>query len=85
VNGMIYIKLLAATALIASIVWVIKDPGFESGLSVLGSLSALVSAFVFEKRRARLSQPQSVSKSSVGIQAGGDVTVGSNGGDKRAK
>ena len=82
---MVYVKLLAAIALMASVAWVIKDPGFESALSVVGSMSALVSAFVLEKRKARRNQRQSVSKSSVGIQAGGDVTVGSIRADKRAK
>ena len=82
---MAYVKLLAAIALIGSIAWVIVDPGFESGLSVVASISALVSAFLVEKRKARRTQHQSVSKSSIGVQAGRDVSIGNIGGDKHVK
>jgi hypothetical protein len=83
---MAYVKFLAAIALIGSIAWVIADPGFEPALAVVGSISALVSAFLVEKRNARRAQQhQSVSKSSIGVQAGGDVSMGDIGGDKDAK
>jgi len=83
---MIYVKLLAGIALIGSIVWVIAKPGFESALAVVGSLSALVSAFIVQKRTARRAQQhQSVSKSSIGVQAGGDVSIGNIRGDQHAK
>jgi hypothetical protein len=73
---MVYVKLLAAIAVIGSIAWVLTHPGYESALAVIGSISALVSAFVVEKRNTRrAAQHQSVSKSSVGIQAGGDARV----------
>ena len=75
---MAYVKILAGIALIGSIAWFIAEPGYEPGLAVVGSISALLSAFVVEKRTARRAQQhQSVSKSSVGVQAGGDVSVGS--------
>jgi membrane associated rhomboid family serine protease len=82
---MAYVKILAAIALIGAIAWVIADPGFESGLSVVGSISALVSAFLVERRNARRTQHQSVSKSSIGVQAGRDVSIGNIGGDKHVK
>lgn len=82
---MVYVKFLAAIALIGSIAWVIADPGFESALAAVGSISALVSAFLVEKRNARRAQQQSVSKSSLGVQAGGDVNIGSISGDKHVK
>lgn len=83
---MVFVKFLAAIALLGSIAWVIADPGFEPGLAVVGSLSALVSAFIVEKRKARRAQQhQSVSQSSTGIQAGGDVSIGNIGGNKRAE
>jgi len=83
---MIYVKLLAVIALIGSIAWVIADPGFEPALVIVGSISALVSAFLVEKRKARRAQQhQSVSKSSVGVQAGGDVNVGNISGDKNVE
>ena len=81
-----YVKFLAVIALIGSIAWVIVSPGFESALAVVGSVSALVSAIFIQKRtELRSRQRQSVSKSSIGVQAGGDVSIGDIGGDKHAK
>ncbi len=83
---MSYIKFFAVIALIGSIAWVVSDPGFEPALAVLSSISVLVSLFVVEKRSARRAQQyQSVSKSSIGVQAGGDVSIGDISGDKNAK
>lgn len=80
---MAYVKFLSVIALIGSIAWVIADPGFEPALAVLGSISALVSVFLVQKRTTRrLQQHQSVSKSSIGVQAGGDVSIENIGGDK---
>ncbi len=82
---MIYIKILSAIALMGSIAWLIVSPGFEPALAVIGSLSALISVIFIQERKSRhVQQQQSVSKSSVGIQAGGDVNIGDNGGDKHA-
>ncbi len=83
---MAYVKFLAAIALIGSIAWVIADPGFEPALAFVGSISALVSAFVVEKRNARRAQQhQSASKSSIVVQAGGDVSIGNIGSDKHVE
>lgn len=83
---MIYVKILSVIALIASIAWFIYYPGFEPGLTIIVSLSALISEFLIEKRKEpRGQQKQSVSKSSVGIQAGGNVNIGKVGDDKNAK
>jgi hypothetical protein len=82
---MAYVKFFAAIALIGSIAWVIWDPGFESTLSLVASISALVSAFLVERRNTRRMQQQSVSKSSIGVQVGGDVRIGNIGGDKHVK
>lgn len=81
-----YIKLLSVIALTGSIAWLFVSPGFEPALAVIGSLSALISIFLIQERKSRhAKQQQSVSKSSVGIQAGGDVKIGDSGGDKNAK
>ena len=83
---MAYIKFFAVIALIGSTAWVISDPGFEPSLAVVGSISALISSFFVEKRNTRLpEQHQSISKSSVGVQAGGDVSIGDIRNDKNAK
>jgi hypothetical protein len=81
------IKLLAVVALIGSIAWLVSAPGFEPALAVVGSISTLVSAFVVEKRSKQHArqQHQSVSKTSIGIQAGGDVSIGDINNDKHAK
>ena len=83
---MVYVKFLAAIALIGSIAWFIAEPGFETALAVVGSISALISAFLVERRNARRAQQQqSISKSSIGVQAGRDVNIGSISGDKHVK
>ncbi|MDO8587088.1 MAG: hypothetical protein Q7T82_08625 [Armatimonadota bacterium] len=83
---MVYVKFLAAIGLIGSIGWAIAAPGFESALAVIGSITALISACLAGKRKAqRAQQHQSVSESSIGVQAGGDVNIGSIGGDKHAE
>jgi hypothetical protein len=82
---MAYMKFLAAIALIGSIAWVIANPGFEPALVVVGSISTLVALFVRDKRNAQRAQQQSVSKSSVGVQAGGNVSIGDMGGEKHVK
>ena len=83
---MAYVKILSVIALIISIAWLIAEPGYKSGMAAIGSISALITAFLVEKRNARRPQQhQSVSKSSVGIQAGGDVSIGTIEGDKYAK
>jgi hypothetical protein len=77
---MVYLKIIATIALIVSIAWVIAKPSFESALAVAVSMSALVSAFLIQKRTSkRTQQNQSISKSSIGIQAGRDVIIGNIG------
>lgn len=83
---MAYIKIFAVITLIGSIAWLFLDPGFEPALAVVGAISALISAFVVEKRnRRRARQNQFVSKSFIGVQADGDVNIGNISGDNRAK
>jgi Co/Zn/Cd efflux system component len=82
---MVYLGILAAIALAASIAWLIADPGYDPLVTTIVSLSALVSTFVIQKRKARQAQHQSVSKSSNAIQAGRDVTIVNKPEDKDAK
>lgn len=83
---MVFVKILAVIALLCSIGWVIHDPGYEPALAVVVSISALVSVFFVEKRNKRRAQlQQSVSKSSIGVQAGGDVSIGNIGKDQNVK
>jgi hypothetical protein len=82
---MVYIKLFAVVALMVSIGWAINEPRWESILAVVLSISGLVTAFLVPKRTAKgTRQHQSVSESSIGVQAGRDVTIGSIGYQKDA-
>lgn len=82
---MVYVKVLAVMALLFSIAWFVDSPGYEPVLVIISSISALIIQFITEKKRKKKTsnrQSQSVSKSSVGIQAGGDVNVGNIKGGK---
>ena len=75
---MLIIKLLCGIAFIGSIVWFIAVPGFEPAITIVTSLSAFIAAWLGEKRAKRQAlQNQSVAENGLGIQAGGDVSVGS--------
>lgn len=76
----VIIRILAGLSLLGAIGWVYFQPGWESGLAIVATLSTLVGSFVGEKRKdPPTGQHQNVSGSGVGIQAGGDVTVGNIG------
>ena len=83
---MLYVKWLSALALLISVGWFIVDPGFEPGLSVVVSFSALISAFLIDKRRVRHTRQQlSVSRGGIGLQAGRDVNVSNINGGKNVE
>lgn len=74
---MLIIKLLSGLALIGSVVWFISKPDYEPAIASVTSLSALIAVLIGEKRaKQRAMQNQSVAESGIGIQAGGNVTVG---------
>lgn len=75
---MLIIKLLCGIAFIGSIAWFIAVPDFEPAIAIVTSLSAFIAAWLGEKRAKRQAlQNQSVAEYGLGIQAGGDVSVGS--------
>ena len=74
---MLIIKFLATAAFLGSIAWMVAAPDYEPALAIFTSLSALIASFVIEKRRkSNATQQQEVSGNGLGIQAGGDVSVG---------
>lgn len=83
---MILVRIFYLVAIIASIGWFFSTPGFDSGIAVLTSFSALL-ADVFRSRakKKQTGQRQTVSSGGIGIQGGGDVTVGSVSLDGRNK
>ena len=75
---MLIIKLLSGLAFIGSVAWFFAQREYEPAIAVLTSLSAFITAwFVERKQKRQLNQNQSISKSGIGIQAGGDVNLGS--------
>lgn len=69
-------RILAVVILIISAVWFYSDQNFQSGLAVVGSLSALISTFLFRQKGINgKEQTQTVGDGSSGIQAGGDVNI----------
>lgn len=75
---MLIIKLLSGLAIICSVAWFIATPDYEPAIAGITSLSALIAILLGERRaKRRAAQNQSVAENAVGIQAGGDVKVGS--------
>ena len=75
---MLIIKLLSGIIFIGAVVWFIAVPDYEPAIAIFTSLSAFIVAWFGEKRAKRqASQNQIVAENGLGIQAGGDVTVGS--------
>jgi hypothetical protein len=75
---MLIIKLLSGLTFIGSVAWFIAQRDYEPAIAILTSLSAFIAAwFVDKKQKRQANQNQSVSKNGIGIQAGGDVNLGS--------
>lgn len=79
------LKLLFTAALIAAIAWYAKDRTYEPLIAIFLALASLIGTFVTQKKKQTATQNQAVSKSSVGIQAGGDIHIGQSRGDRDAK
>jgi hypothetical protein len=75
---MLIIKLLSGLTFIGSVVWFIAQRDYEPAIAILTSLSTFIAAwFVDRKQKRQANQNQSISKNGIGIQAGGDVKLGS--------
>lgn len=75
---MLIIKLLSGLAFIGSVAWFIAQRDYEPAIAIVTSLTAFVSAWFLDKKPERQAkQNQSVSEDGIGIQAGGDISVGS--------
>ena len=74
---MLIVKVLAGIAFAGSVIWLIAQPDYEPAIAVVTSLSALIGAIFVERRNAaRAAQTQTVGAGGVGVQAGGDVSIG---------
>ena len=72
----IILRILAVVMLIMSTAWFYSDQNFQSGLAVVGSVSTLVSTFLFRQKGSNgKEQTQTVGDRSSAIQAGGDANI----------
>jgi len=75
---MLIIKILSGLAFIGSVVWFIAQRDYEPAIAIVTSLSAFIAAWLGDKKMKRqASQNQTVADNGIGIQAGGDVSIGS--------
>ena len=75
---MLIIKLLSGLAFIGSVAWFIAQRDYEPAIAIVTSLSGFIAAWLYDKKLKRqANQNQTVSKNGIGIQAGGDVSMGS--------
>lgn len=74
---MLIIKLLCGITFIGSVAWFIAQRDYEPAIAIVSSLSAFIAAWFVDNRvKRQANQNQTVAKYGIGIQAGGDVTVG---------
>lgn len=74
---LLIIKLLSGISFIGSVAWFIAQRDYEPAIAIVTSLSAFIAAWFGEKKiKRQASQNQTVDKNGIGIQAGGDVSVG---------
>ena len=75
---MLIIKILSGLAFIGSVAWFIAQRDYEPAIATVTSLTAFIAAWFGDKRLKRqANQNQTVAKNGIGIQAGGDVSMGS--------
>ncbi|MBI3711579.1 MAG: hypothetical protein HY253_01245 [Burkholderiales bacterium] len=74
---MIAIKILTISALLGSIAWMVHSPDYEPAVASITSLSACIAAFIVDRKRQNSAAlHQSVTKGSIGVQAGGNISLG---------
>ncbi len=73
---MLIIKILATIAFIGSIAWFIAQPDYEPAIGITTSLMTFIAAWIKGKQKKPAYQKQTISRNSIGIQAGGDISMG---------
>lgn len=72
------IRILSGLALMASIAWFVVSPDFEPAISAVTALVAVIATFRREMTTVpQPAQSQTVAEGGTGIQAGGDIQIGS--------
>jgi len=83
---MLIIKFLSGIAFIGSVAWFIAIPDYEPAIAIVTSLSVFIATWFGDKKLKRHAhQNQTIAKNGVGIQAGGDVSMGSIHTSRKAK
>lgn len=72
-----FIRLLYLTIFLASVAWMIAEPGYEPAIGIVTSLIGLLTTWIINKNKESKSftQTQNVGDHSIGIQAGGNVEI----------
>ena len=74
---MLIIKILSGLAFIGSVAWFMAQRDYEPAIAIVTSLSAFIAAWLHDKKLKRqANQNQTVTSDGIGIQAGGDVSIG---------
>lgn len=70
--------LVLGAAFVASALWLYFSPGWEPGVATIAALGAFVAALVVAKKNAESGSKQvlHVKDGSIGVQAGGNVSIG---------
>ena len=72
---MIIAKIFTIVVSVVTLFWLITVPGFESLVAFLSAIAAIIAAFLATKHKRVKDQHQSLSRSSIGIQAGRDINI----------
>lgn len=71
------IRVVSLIALLLSIAWLAYRPAFDSAVTTISALAALLSSFLLKKTPTGpgTKQSQKISSGSIGVQAGGNVHI----------
>lgn len=72
---MLIYRFFAGVAFFSACAWVIAKPGWDSASAAMAALAAFVATFLLPKKRAA-TQTQTVGAGGIGVQAGGNVSMG---------
>lgn len=70
-------KGLSVIAFGTALTWLYQAPALNSGLASLTTLVTMIGIFASSQKKSVPTQSQSVGDSGIGIQAGGNVKIGS--------
>ena len=71
------IRFLYLAIFLASVAWMIAEPGYEPAIGIRTALIGLLTQWIINKKKGETlsAQTQTVGDHSIGIQAGGNVEI----------